>query len=173
MRTIPIQRKLRQRKGVKVVSPERKEISGGVEKKKQLPVTPTQKKQMPSSTTEKKKAISPISPKPSGTRLNEQAKITSKKDISSVKKPISTEETEEKSPISTEKKSKKKSTSTSTQEGKGSDILKKVFGTEQSGTGTQGTKKESSPQRQGQTSSVGEVLSGFQSGSGSEGRQQK
>lgn len=174
LRTIPIQRKLRQRQGgVKAVSVEqRKKISGGVEKKKQLPVTPTQKKkQMPSTTTEeKKKPISPkpISPKASGTKLSEQAKITSKKGISTEKKGISTEETREKSPISTEKKSekksssKKKSTSTSTQEGKGSDILKKVFGTE-SGTGTQSSKKETSPQRQGQTSSVGEVLSGFQS----------
>jgi len=185
LRTIPIQRKLRQRKGVKAVSPERKKISAGVEKKKQLPVTPTQKKKQLSTTTgaEKKKTIPSIPSKPSGTKLSEQGKITSKKGISSEKKPISTEQM---SPISTEKKSKKKSTSTSTQEGqKGSDILKKVFGTEQgtekssTSVGTQGTKKESSPQRQGQTS-VGQVLSGFQSspsdvrsGSSSEGQQQK
>jgi len=157
LRIIPIQRKLRQRKGVKPVSPDSKKISGGVEKKKkQLPVTPIQKKKKQLSTTtdtDKKKDISSISSKPtSGTKLPEPGKITSKAGISTDKKPVSSEKksvstdkksvssekkpisTDQMSPISTDKKkSKKKSTATSTQgsQQKGSDILKNVFGTQQ------------------------------------------
>lgn len=154
LRTIPIQRKLRQRKGVKAVEPQR-EISGGVEKKKkQQPVTPKKKQQ-----GEKKKNVVPttvggekkktISPKASGTKLSELGRISSQQRIAGQQE--SQVGKKEKESSSTKKKS------TTKKEGsveKGSDILKKVFGTERGTTGS-----ESTQQRSGQRE-VSDVISG-------------